>query len=99
MPDRYVVLNHGTNWDVVDLAPCVHSQPAKLMGTAVNDTTAAAIAEALNESHRADRDLLEATIMELDEVLLALHDDEDPADAEVVDEVLAECRARQESRA
>lgn len=102
MADRYVVLHHGTNWDVVDLGPTRHDQPAKLMATAVDDTTAATLAEALNAAHRDDPtalDQLEAIIMELDEVLLALHDNDDPADAELVDDVLQSCRARQEARA
>lgn len=103
MTDRYVVLHHGINWDVVDLGPLAHNQPAKLMGTAADDMTAATMAEALNEANTGEMaeriDLAEATIMELDEILLALHNDTDPADADVVDEVLAECRARQEARA
>ncbi len=103
MPDRYVVLHHGINWDVVDLGPLKHEQPAKLMATAVDDTTAKTMAAALNEAQTGEMaeklDLAEATIMELDDLVLALHDADDPADADVADEILAECRARQEARA
>lgn len=100
--DRYVVLRHGDDWQVVDLGPCSRQQPAKFMCTAVDDTTARTIAAALNEAQTGDLaerlELAEATIAELDELLLALHNADDPADADAADEILAESRARQEAR-
>lgn len=101
--DRYVVLRHGDDWQVVDLAPCSRQQPARFMGTGASDREAALIAKALNEANTGDLaerlDLAEVTIAELDELVIALHDADDPADADAADEILAECRARQEARA